>query len=117
MDIASTARKCIVPPSRAIRRMSDSEIIECLTGIRGVGLWTAEMLLIFTLGRPDVLPATDFGVRKGFSVTYGLDDLPKPKDLLAHGERWRPFRTTAAWYLCRALGFSPEETQAHGEEL
>src|SRR5216684_3315797 len=102
-DIAAKTLEGIVPTSRAIRKMSDAEIIECLTALRGVGPWTVEMLLIFTLGRPDVLPATDYGVRKGFSLTYDLEELPHPKELLAHGERWRPFRTTAAWYLWRAL--------------
>lgn len=101
-DIAAKSLTKVVPDSRSIKKMSDDEIVERVTTIRGVGPWTAHMLLIFTLGRPDVLPATDFGVRKGFAVTYGLDDLPKPDDLLKHGEIWRPHRTTAAWYLWRA---------------
>ena len=71
--------------------------------IKKVGPWTVEMLLMFTLGRLDVLPATDYGVRKGFSVVFGWKDLPTPKELLAYGERWRPHRSTAAWYLWRAL--------------
>ena len=83
--------------------MSNEEILARLTTIRGVGPWTVEMLLMFRLGRPDVLPATDYGVRKGFALTYGLETLPTPKELLEHGEKWRPFRTTAAWYLWRAL--------------
>ena len=87
-----------MPGSRAIAKMSDAEIVERLTTLRGVGPWTVEMLLIFTLGRTDVLPATDYGVRKGFAVTYGWKDLPTPKELLAYGERWRPHGTTAAWY-------------------
>jgi DNA-3-methyladenine glycosylase II len=102
-DIAAKTLEGVVPTSRAIARLSDDEIVERLTTVRGVGAWTAEMLLIFTLGRQDVLPATDFGVRKGFAVTYGLKELPAPKDLLAHGEKWRPHRTTAAWYLWRSL--------------
>jgi DNA-3-methyladenine glycosylase II len=101
-DIAAKTLAKVVPDARSIRKMSDSEIIERVTTIRGVGPWTAEMLLIFNLGRPDVLPATDFGVRKGFAVTYGLDELPTPKELLKHGEIWKPYRTTAAWYLWRA---------------
>jgi DNA-3-methyladenine glycosylase II len=102
-DIAAKTLEGVVPTSRAIARLSDTEIVERLTALRGVGRWTVEMLLIFTLGRQDVLPATDFGVRKGFAVTYGLRELPAPKDLLAHGERWRPHRTMAAWYLWRSL--------------
>ena len=102
-DIAAKTLEGVVPTSRAIARLSDDEIVERLTTVRGVGPWTVEMLLIFTLGRQDVLPATDFGVRKGFAVTYGLKELPAPKDLLAHGEKWRPHRTTAAWYLWRSL--------------
>ncbi|MFO1488067.1 MAG: DNA-3-methyladenine glycosylase [Verrucomicrobiota bacterium] len=102
-DIAEKTVSGVVPTLRQVARMSDAELIERLTVVRGVGPWTVEMFLMFTLGRQDVLPVTDFGVRKGFSVVYGLADLPTPKELLAHGERWRPHRTTAAWYLWRAL--------------
>lgn len=102
-DISAKTLDGVVPDSRAIVRMENEAIIERLTSIRGVGPWTVEMLLIFKLGRPDVLPATDFGVRKGFALTYKLKDLPKPAELLAHGERWRPYRSIAAWYLWRAL--------------
>ena len=102
-DIARHATAGKVPTRRATERMSDEEIIEQLTAIRGVGRWTVEMLLMFTLGRLDVLPATDYGVRKGFALTYGWKELPTPQELLAHGERWRPHRSTAAWYLWRAL--------------
>ena len=101
-DIAAQANGGVIPSSRVIARLRDEEIIERLTTIRGVGPWTVEMLLIFTLGRPDVLPATDFGVRKGFARLHGLKVLPTPKDLLEHGERWRPHRSMAAWYLWRA---------------
>ena len=102
-DLADKTLSGVVPSLRAVSRMSDAELIERLTAVRGVGPWTVEMLLMFTLGRPDVLPVADFGVRKGFAVTYGLAELPTPKQLLAHGERWRPHRTTAAWYMWRAL--------------
>jgi DNA-3-methyladenine glycosylase II len=101
-DIAEKTLSGVVPTSRAIARMSDEEIIERLTAVRGVGRWTVEMLLIFKLGRPDVLPADDFGVRNGLRIAYGLPAMPSPKEVLAHGERWRPFATTAAWYLWRA---------------
>ena len=102
-DIAGKTIAGVVPTLRAVSKMSDAEIVERLTTVRGVGPWTVEMFLMFTLGRLDVFPVTDYGVRKGFAVTYGLRDLPTPKELLAHGERWRPHRTTASWYLWRAL--------------
>jgi DNA-3-methyladenine glycosylase II len=102
-DIAAKTLAGAVPTSRAIVRMSNEEILERLTLLRGVGPWTVEMLLIFTLGRTDVLPSTDYGVRKGFALTYGWKELPTPKELLEAGEKWRPHRTTAAWYLWRAL--------------
>jgi DNA-3-methyladenine glycosylase II len=101
-DLAARTLDGTVPTSRAIRTMPDAEIIERLVAVRGVGRWTVEMLLIFQLGRPDVLPADDFGVRNGFRIAFGLDTLPSPKAVLAHGECWRPFATTAAWYLWRA---------------
>ena len=102
-DIAARTLEGVVPTLRAIKRLSDAEIVERLTTLRGVGPWTVEMLLIFTLGRLDVLPATDYGVRKGFALVYGWKDLPTPKELLDYGERWRPHRSTAAWYFWRAL--------------
>ena len=102
-DIAAKALEGVVPNARAIAKLSDAEIVERLTVLRGVGPWTVEMLLIFTLGRPDVLPATDYGVRKGYALTYGRKELPKPADLLKAGERWRPYRSTASWYFWRAL--------------
>ena len=100
-NIAQAARDGIVPDSRRANRMSDDELVEQLTSIKGVGCWTVEMLLIFRLGRPDVLPTTDYGVQKGFALAKRLAELPKPKELLAAGERWAPYRTTAAWYLWR----------------
>jgi DNA-3-methyladenine glycosylase II len=101
-DLAAKTLDGTVPLARVIRKLDDDAIITRLTQVRGVGRWTVEMLLIFHLGRPDVLPADDFGVRAGFRVAYGLADLPKPKELLLYGERWRPHRTAAAWYLWRA---------------
>lgn len=102
-DIAAKTLSGVVPTAKEIRKLSNEEILERLTTIRGVGPWTVEMLLMFQLGREDVLPATDYGVRKGFALTYKLDELPTPQELLAHGEKWRPYRTTAAWYMWRAL--------------
>ena len=104
-DISDKTASGVVPTLREIRKLSDAEIVDRLTVIRGVGPWTVEMLLIFTLGRMDVLPATDYGVRKGFAVTYRKDPrrLPDPSELLEHGERWRPYRSVASWYLWRSL--------------
>lgn len=102
-DIAAHTLAGVIPTARAIRKLDDTEIMTRLTAVRGVGPWTVEMLLIFTLGRPDILPVTDYGVRKGFARTYGRRQLPTPKALLAFGEKWRPHRSTAAWYLWRSL--------------
>lgn len=102
-DLAAHAMAGTIPSSRGIARLSDEEIIERLTEVRGVGRWTVEMLLIFKLGRQDVLPVDDFGVRTGFRLAYARPTLPKPRELLHEGERWRPHRTTAAWYLWRAV--------------
>lgn len=103
LDIAGKTVEGIIPTSATIRKLSDAEILERLTSVRGVGPWTVEMLLIFTLGRKDILPVSDYGVRKGFALTYGWKDLPTPRELLEFGERWSPHRSTAAWYLWRAL--------------
>jgi DNA-3-methyladenine glycosylase II len=83
--------------------MSDDELVQRLVSVRGIGAWTVEMFLIFNLGRPDVLPIHDLGVKKGWSVTYGKKHMPKPKELLAFGEQWRPYRTVASWYMWRAF--------------
>lgn len=101
-DIAAKAAAGVVPPRRVVARLDDEAIVARLTEARGVGRWTVEMLLIFTLGRPDVLPIDDYGVRDGYRVAYGLSALPSAKALREYGERWRPHRTTAAWYLWRA---------------
>ena len=109
-DIAEKTLAGVVPTSRAIARMGDEEIIERLTAVRGVGRWTVEMLLIFKLGRPDVLPADDFGVRNGMRVAFELPAMPTSKEVLALGERWRPFATTASWYLWRAADAATKKT-------
>ncbi len=101
-DVARKAVAGVVPTRRAAARLGDDELVARLTAARGVGRWTVEMFLIFTLGREDVLPVDDFGVREGYRIAYGLQRQPKPRALLAFGERWRPHRTTAAWYLWRA---------------
>jgi DNA-3-methyladenine glycosylase II len=102
-DLAEKTVGAIVPTAAALALLADEEIITRLTQVRGIGRWTVEMLLMFHLGRPDVLPVDDFGVRAGFRAAYGLKKMPAPKALLAFGERWKPYRSTAAWYLWRAL--------------
>ena len=102
-DLADKTLAAVVPDAATLRQLSDEEIIARLTQVRGIGRWTVEMLLMFQLGRPDVLPVDDFGVRSGFRAAYGLARLPRPKALAAFGERWKPYRSTAAWYLWRAL--------------
>jgi DNA-3-methyladenine glycosylase II len=101
-DLTAKVLLGVVPSSDDMKTMDDNEIVSRITQARGIGRWTVEMLLIFKLGRMDVLPAEDFGVRKGFSRAYGLPEMPKPKEILLHGEIWRPYRTIASWYLWRA---------------
>jgi DNA-3-methyladenine glycosylase II len=110
-DLAARTIDGTVPTHAAILKMSDADIVERLTEVRGIGPWTVEMLLIFRLGRPDVLPATDYGVRKGYALTYQrlpktrpieASDLPKPDVLFKRGQRWAPFRSVASWYMWRA---------------
>ena len=102
-DLAAKTIDGTVPAGRALIRMSDDEIITRLTAVRGIGRWTVEMLLLFDLGRPDVWPIDDYGVRKGFAKTFGRRKLPTPKQLMKFGEKWRPYRSVAAWYFWRAL--------------
>src|SRR4029077_5887555 len=90
-----------LPTLAEIKGMPDETIVERLSEVRGIGRWTAEMLLMFRLGRPDVLPVDDYGVRQGFAIAYDKQDLPKPKELAIYGDRWKPYRTAASWYLWR----------------
>jgi DNA-3-methyladenine glycosylase II len=99
-----------LPPDAALATMEDEAIIEHCTAVRGIGRWTVQMLLMFQLGRLDVLPVDDYGVRNGFRLAYGLKGLPRPRSLEAFGERWRPFRSAAAWYLWRAVDMHREGT-------
>jgi DNA-3-methyladenine glycosylase II len=110
-DLAAKTLDGTVPTLVRIRRMSDEDIIEHLTQVRGIGRWTVEMLLIFRLGRPDVLPVSDYGVRKGFALTFGklkpTDkvtplDLPKPDEMHRRAKKWAPWRSVASWYMWRA---------------
>ena len=102
-DLAKKALAGIVPTHDEALRLSDEELVERLVSVRGIGAWTVEMFLIFRLGRPDVLPIHDLGVKKGWSVAYGKKHMPNPKELLQFGERWRPYRTVASWYMWRAF--------------
>ncbi|MGB8769881.1 MAG: DNA-3-methyladenine glycosylase [Candidatus Korobacteraceae bacterium] len=101
-DLAAKTIDGTVPTVKQAHRMSDEELIERLDTVHGVGRWTVEMLLLFRLGRPDVLAVDDYGIRKGFAKLHKLAELPKPRELLAYGERWRPYRSVASWYLWRA---------------
>ena len=110
-DLAARTLDGTVPTHAAIRKMADADIVERLTEVRGIGPWTVEMLLIFRMGRPDVLPVTDYGVRKGYALTFQrvpktrpleASDLPKPDVVFKRGQRWAPFRSVASWYLWRA---------------
>jgi DNA-3-methyladenine glycosylase II len=101
-DLAAKALDGTVPTCRVIKKLEDEAIVERLIEVRGIGRWTVEMLLIFQLGRLDVLPVGDFGVRNGFRVAYGRRTMPTPNAVLRYGERWKPYRTVASWYLWRA---------------
>jgi DNA-3-methyladenine glycosylase II len=102
-DLAQKTLDAVVPTLEQAEKLSDEELVERLVSVRGIGAWTVEMFLIFRLGRPDVLPIHDLGVKKGWSVAYGKKHMPKPKELLKFGERWRPYRTVASWYMWRAF--------------
>lgn len=108
-DLATKTLAGVVPDGAELVALDDAAIVERLTQVRGIGRWTVEMMLIFQLGRGDVLPVDDFGVRNGFRLAYGLKGLPKPKALAAYGERWAPHRSAAAWYLWRAVDLSREK--------
>ena len=121
-DLAARTLDGTVPTHAAIRKMADADIVERLTEVRGIGPWTVEMLLIFRMGRSDVLPVTDYGVRKGYALTFqrvpksrplALADLPKPDVIFKRGQRWAPFRSVASWYLWRACDLA-KSTPAAG---
>lgn len=102
-DLAAKTIEGVVPDRATLEKLEDAEIIARLTEVRGIGRWTVEMLLMFHLGRPDILPVDDFGVRMGFQLTNGLRKMPAPKVLAIYGERWGPHRSAAAWYFWRAV--------------
>lgn len=101
-DLAQKRQQGLVPTRRQAEAMSDAELIERLTAIRGIGRWTVEMLLIFSLGRADVLPVADLGIRRGYQLTYGKRREPQQKNLRKIGEAWAPYRSVVSWYLWRA---------------
>jgi O-6-methylguanine DNA methyltransferase len=109
-DLAQRAADGKLPELAEVQRMDDEAIIERLTEVRGIGRWTVEMLLMFRLGRPDVLPADDYGVRKGLAVALRKRELPTRKDLERRGARWKPYRTVASWYLWRALDLEKRQS-------
>ena len=102
-DLAERTRDGRIPTLAEIQRMDDDTIVSRLIEVRGIGRWTAEMILMFRLGRPDVLATGDYGLRKGFALAFRKRELPAPKDLEKRGARWKPYRTVACWYLWRAL--------------
>jgi DNA-3-methyladenine glycosylase II len=120
-DLAARTVDGTVPTNATIRKMSDADIVERLTEVRGIGSWTVEMLLIFRLGRPDVLPVTDYGVRKGFALTFQrvpksrpieAADLPKPDVIFRRAQKWVPYRSVASWYLWRACDLAKNDAPA-----
>jgi len=122
-DLAAKTLDGTVPSHSAILKMSDADIVERLTEVRGIRPWTVEMLLIFRMGRPDVLPVTDYGVRKGYALTFmrvprtraiAATDLPKPDVLFRRGQKWRPFRSVASWYLWRACDLAKTSSAPPG---
>jgi len=102
-DLSKKTLDGTVPHVDELHALDDDAIVERLTAVRGIGPWTVHMLLIFRLGRPDVLPVADYGVRKGFARVFKKRALPTPAQLTRYAERWRPFRTAASWYMWRAL--------------
>jgi DNA-3-methyladenine glycosylase II len=110
-DLAQKTIEGIVPTLEQAQKMSDEELVERLISVRGIGAWTVEMFLIFRLGRPDVLPIHDYGVQKGFALTYRKKAIPKPKELAKFGERWRPYRTVASWYMWRAVQLAGKDAR------
>jgi DNA-3-methyladenine glycosylase II len=110
-DLAKKTIEGIVPSLEDARKIPDEELVARLISVRGIGAWTVEMFLIFRLGRPDVLPIHDYGVQKGWALTYRKKAIPKPKELAKFGERWRPYRTLASWYMWRAVQLAGKDAR------
>ena len=102
LDLSDKCAAGVIPDDEALNALSDKELVRCLTQVRGIGVWSVEMLMIFNLRRPNVFPATDLGVRRGHMLSYDLPEMLSAKELLAEAEAWQPFRSVAAWYLWRA---------------
>lgn len=102
-DLAAKCLEGTVPSLAAAARLGDDELVARLTAVRGIGPWTVHMLLIFHLGRPDVMPTGDFAIRLGFKKLYRKRKAPKPEAILKHARRWAPYRSVASWYLWRSL--------------
>ena len=102
-DLARRVHAGELPTLEQAQGLGDAELIERLVKVRGIGRWSAEMFLMFRLGRPDVLPLDDYSLRKAYAKAFGKRKLPTPQALARHGERWRPYRTVASWYLWRTL--------------
>jgi DNA-3-methyladenine glycosylase II len=112
-DLSARAQRGEIPTTAQMARMPDDEIIGALSAVRGIGAWTVQMMLMFRLGRPDVLPVDDLGIRKGAQIVDGLDSMPTPKELIARGEVWGPYRTLAGMYLWRIADLTrPVPTKA-----
>jgi DNA-3-methyladenine glycosylase II len=107
-DLAAKTLEGTIPDFRKLDRMSDETVIEHLTAVKGVGVWTAQMFLMFSLARPDIMPVGDLGVRKGFQRIFGHKEMPAPKAVLDYSEIWRPWRSVASWYLWRAADAKPD---------
>jgi len=125
-DLAARTIDGTVPSHSVIAKMPDADIVERLTAVRGIGPWTVEMLLIFRLGRPDVLPVSDYGVRKGYALTFqrvpksrqlASKDLPKPDVLFRRAMRWKPYRSVASWYMWRACDLARSTAPAGRSSL
>ena len=108
-DLADKVHAGVVPATAEMHTLDDDAIVARVTQVRGIGRWTVEMLLMFQLGRPDVLPVDDFGVCNGFRLAYGLKGMPRPRALAEFGARWAPHRSLAAWYLWRAVDLMREK--------
>jgi DNA-3-methyladenine glycosylase II len=107
-DLAAHCIDGRLPDDAILAALDDEAVIERCIAVRGIGRWTAQMLLMFHFGRQDVMPVDDFGVRKGFQLAYGLKGMPKPKALLVYAERWKPYRSAGAWYMWRAIELHKE---------
>lgn len=116
-DLAARAISGHVPTHDEVITFGDEELIERLTEIKGIGRWTVEMLLIFKLGRMDVLPIHDLGIQKGFMITYRKRRMPTPEAILKYGEKWRPYRTIASWYLWRAVDLAANKDNKWWEQV